>query len=97
MRATLRLSSPAWLAQPKITSSTASQSTPALRAISARSGIGAEFVGPHRGQRAAIAADRRANVVADERFDHDAPHRSRLALRIMLRAMMICWICVVPS
>ena len=31
MRATLRLSSPAWLAQPKITSSTASQSTPGLR------------------------------------------------------------------
>ncbi len=33
MRATLRLSSPAWLAQPRITSSTASQSTFALRAI----------------------------------------------------------------
>ncbi len=38
MRATLRLSSPAWLAQPKITSSTAVQSTCGLRAISARSG-----------------------------------------------------------
>ena len=37
MRATLRLSSPAWLAQPKITSSTALQSTPALRSVSALS------------------------------------------------------------
>ncbi|MNW01212.1 hypothetical protein D3C71_1968170 [compost metagenome] len=39
MRATLRLSSPAWLAQPKITSSTASQSTSVFRCISAFSGI----------------------------------------------------------
>ena len=39
MRATLRLSSPAWLAQPKITSSTASQSMPAFRAIRAFSGM----------------------------------------------------------
>lgn len=39
MRATLRLSSPAWLAQPKITSSTASQSTDLLRSISAFSGM----------------------------------------------------------
>ena len=38
MRATLRLSSPAWLAQPKITSSTAAQSTFGLRVLSARSG-----------------------------------------------------------
>jgi hypothetical protein len=39
MRATLRLSSPAWLAQPKMTSVTASQSTSLLRAIRAFSGI----------------------------------------------------------
>ena len=39
MRATLRLSSPAWLAQPMMQSSTASQSTEAFRAISARSGM----------------------------------------------------------
>ena len=39
MRATLRLSSPAWLAQPNNTSVTAAQSTPGLRAISALSGI----------------------------------------------------------
>ena len=38
MRATLRLSSPAWLAQPKMTSSMAAQSTDGLRAISAFSG-----------------------------------------------------------
>ena len=38
IRATLRLSSPAWLAQPRMTSSTASQSTPAWRAFSTRSG-----------------------------------------------------------
>jgi hypothetical protein len=41
MRATLRLSSPAWLAQPSITSSTAAQSTPGLRAINAEMGIAA--------------------------------------------------------
>jgi hypothetical protein len=39
MRATFLLSSPAWLALPKITSSTASQSTPVLAAISALSGM----------------------------------------------------------
>ena len=38
MRATLRLSSPAWLAQPRTTSSTACQSRPAWRAIKALSG-----------------------------------------------------------
>jgi len=38
MRATLRLSSPAWLAQPNTTSSSCAQSTPGLRAISALSG-----------------------------------------------------------
>jgi hypothetical protein len=39
MRATLRLSSPAWLAQPYSTSVTACQSTLGLRSISARSGM----------------------------------------------------------
>jgi hypothetical protein len=38
MRATLRLSSPAWFAQPYQTSSTACQSTPLFRCISACSG-----------------------------------------------------------
>ena len=41
MRATLRLSSPAWLAQPMITSSTASQSRFWWRAISVLSGCAA--------------------------------------------------------
>ena len=41
MRATLRLSSPAWLAQPKYISSSFSQSTFGLRAISALIGTAA--------------------------------------------------------
>ena len=41
MRATLRLSSPAWLAQPRMQSSSACQSTCALRAISALIGCAA--------------------------------------------------------
>ena len=41
MRATLRLSSPAWLAQPRITSSTALQSMDGLRSISALTGMAA--------------------------------------------------------
>ena len=36
IRATLRLSSPAWLAQPSTTSSTVDQSTPGCRAVSSR-------------------------------------------------------------
>lgn len=42
MRATLRLSSPAWLAQPRNTSSTAFQSTDGLRSISALIGSAAK-------------------------------------------------------
>jgi hypothetical protein len=41
MRATLRLSSPAWLAQPNTTSSSADQSTLGLRLSSARIGTAA--------------------------------------------------------
>ncbi len=70
MRATSRLSSPAWLAQPKTTSSTASQSTAAWRAISAFERDRAEIVGANGGERAAEAADRRADEVADEGFGH---------------------------
>ena len=72
MRATLRLSSPAWLAQPKITSSTASQSTPALSLHQRLQRDGAKIVGAHRRQRAAEAADRGADIVADEGFGHCA-------------------------
>ena len=39
MRATLRLSSPAWLAQPKITSSMVARSSPGFRLAKALSGI----------------------------------------------------------
>ena len=42
MRATFRLSSPAWLAQPRMTSSTAAQSTALLRSISALIGRAAK-------------------------------------------------------
>ena len=45
MRATLRLSSPAWLAQPKITSSTASKSSVGMRSIERLQRNGAEIVG----------------------------------------------------
>ena len=41
IRATLRLSSPAWLAQPYKTSSNFAQSTPALRSMSALMGMAA--------------------------------------------------------
>ena len=65
MRATLRLSSPAWLAQPKNTSS-----MPAGSAPGAPHELGdhdrAQIVGPHLGQRAAEPPDRRANRVDDE-------------------------------
>ena len=42
MRATLRLSSPAWFAQPKMTSSMLDQSTCGLRAMSAAMGVAAK-------------------------------------------------------
>ena len=45
MRATFRLSSPAWLAHPRITSSTRAQSTRGWRVISARIGIAARSSG----------------------------------------------------
>ena len=45
MRATFRLSSPAWLAHPRITSSTRAQSTAGWRATSARIGIAARSSG----------------------------------------------------
>ena len=65
MRATLRLSSPAWLAQPRMTSSTASAMA-GWRARRARIGTAARSSATHHRQRAAVAADRRARRVADE-------------------------------
>ena len=65
MRATLRLSSPAWLAQPKNTSSMPAGSAPARRTTS-RDHDRAQIVGPHLGQRAAEPPDRRPHRVDDE-------------------------------
>ena len=67
MRATLRLSSPAWLASPKYTSSTRLE----LVALGQRAHDGRrQIVGPRAGQRAAELADRGANGVADEDLRH---------------------------
>ena len=67
MRATLRLSSPAWLAQPKNTSSTCAQSAPALRAISARMGSAARSSARTLASAPAIAADGRPDRRRRER------------------------------
>ena len=61
MRATLRLSSPAWLAQPRITSSSAAQSTRGRRSIRARDRDRGEVVGADGRERAAVAAERGAD------------------------------------
>ena len=69
MRATLRLSSPAWLAQPKMTSSISSAGT--LVALDERGDDEAgEIVGAHAGERAAKAADGRAQRVDDDGVRH---------------------------
>ena len=73
MRATLRLSSPAWLAQPKITSSTASQSTDGIARHQRAGADGGEVVGADVVQGAAVAADRRADGVADIGVGHGDP------------------------
>ena len=62
MRATLRLSSPAWFAQPKITSSIRSAGILVLR-DQRRDHLAAEIVGAHAGEPAAVATERRANTV----------------------------------
>ena len=69
MRATLRLSSPAWLAQPRITSSirSAGRAGAVEQAADGRRG---EIVGPDLGQRAAGAADRGADGVEDVGVGH---------------------------
>ena len=69
MRATLRLSSPAWLAQPSSTSSMACGVDPGAshqRADDDRR----QVVGAHLGQRAAVPADRRPQRVDDEDLAH---------------------------
>ena len=72
IRATLRLSSPAWLAQPRITSSTRAGSIP-VRSTSALIAIDARSSGRTAGERAAIATDRRADRADDPRLAHGSP------------------------
>ena len=69
MRATLRLSSPAWLAQPKMTSSIAFGET-RMAGHQLANRDRREVVGAHGRERAAVASDRRADVIADEGFGH---------------------------
>ena len=69
MRATLRLSSPAWLAQPRITSSILSAGSEA-RSSRPRIAAGGEVVGADLGERAAGAADRGADGVEDVGVGH---------------------------
>ena len=71
MRATFRLSSPAWLAQPSQTSSISPAATPdALDGRSDRRRR--KIVRPHPCERAAVAADRSANGGEDHRPGHPA-------------------------
>ena len=61
IRATLRLSSPAWLAQPSRTSSIAPQSTDGSARLSARTTCAARSSGRTGAERAAVAAERGAH------------------------------------
>ena len=70
MRATLRLSSPAWLAQPSTTSSMAAASSRGLRASNAAQRNGGEIIGADCGKRAAVAAEGCADGVANESCGH---------------------------
>ena len=65
MRPTLRLSSPAWLAAPRITSSIAA-GVDAVALDEGADHMGRHVVGAHAGERAAVAAERRPQPV-----DHD--------------------------
>ena len=68
-RATLRLSSPAWLTQPSITSEICAGST-LLRADHFLDHLGGEVVGAHRGELAGVAADRGAQAVVEVGVEH---------------------------
>ena len=65
MRARLRIDSPAWFAHPRKTSSIGVGKT-GVAAHQLADGQRREIVGADAGQRAAVAADWRANVVANE-------------------------------
>ena len=64
IRATLRLSSPAWLAQPRITSSISAGSIAGAVDDGPDRG-GGEVVGADPGERAAVAPDRRSDGLDD--------------------------------
>ena len=69
MRATSRLSSPAWFAQPMKTSSTSVAST-CVGGDELREHVGGEVVGADAGELPAVAAERRAQRAGD----HGLPH-----------------------
>ena len=70
MRARLRLSSPAWLAQPRMTSSSVGPVDAGVALDQRADRDRGEVVGADARQRAAVAADRGADGVADEGFGH---------------------------
>ena len=74
-RATLRLSSPAWLAHPSQTSSISS-GRDAGPLDGGGDGDGGEVVGPHLGEPAAVASDGRPHRGEDHRATHPAPSAS---------------------
>ena len=70
IRATLRLSSPAWLAQPMTTSSTADQSTCGMPGRQGAQRVRGQVVRADGRQGSAVAADRRADAVDEEGLAH---------------------------
>ena len=73
MRATLRLSSPAWFAQPRITSSTAAQSRLRMPLDERLDRQRREVVGAHARERAAVAVPNgSAQRRAEERSSRSA-------------------------
>jgi hypothetical protein len=70
MRATLRLSSPAWLASPSSTSSIASPASDGIAVQQRPDRDSGQVIGAHLRQRPAIAADGRAHPVTDHGLGH---------------------------
>lgn len=73
IRSTLRLSSPAALASPRITSSTREGSSFGWRATIWGKNVGREIVRSHLAQCLAVAAERRAHGIVDEAGGHAIP------------------------
>ena len=70
MRATLRLSSPAWLAQPKNTSSSCGPVEIGMLRHQRLDRHGGQIVGAHLGERTAETADRGPDGIANEYITH---------------------------